>query len=182
MCGPTGIGILYGKRDLLEEMPPFLGGGDMIRRVELDGSTWNDLPWKFEAGTPSIAEAIGLGAAVSFMENIGMDAVFAHEQLITGYAMEALSEVKGIHMLGPLANQRGGVISFTLEGVHPHDISQILDQEGIAIRAGHHCAMPLHTKLSLPASARASFYLYTSIQDIDRLVTGLAEVRRIFRL
>lgn len=182
MCGPTGIGILYGKRNLLEEMPPFLGGGDMIRRVELDGSSWNDLPWKFEAGTPSIAEGIGLGAAVDYLRNIGMDKVHSYEQFITGYALEALSEVKGINVLGPPPSQKGGLAAFTMDGLHPHDISQLLDDDGIAIRAGHHCAMPLHQKLSIPASARASFYLYTTTEDIDRLVASLNRVRKVFKL
>ncbi len=182
MCGPTGIGVLYGRRALLEEMPPFLGGGDMIRRVTIDGSTWNELPWKFEAGTPSIAEGIGLGAAVDYLNLVGMEAIHAHEQFITGYAMEALSEVEGLKMIGPPVAQRGGVVAFTLDGVHPHDISQLLDQDGIAIRAGHHCAMPLHQRLCIPASARASFYLYTSPEDVDRLVMGLNRVREVFRL
>jgi len=182
MCGPTGIGILYGKRALLEEMPPFLSGGDMIRRVTFEGSSWNDLPWKFEAGTPSIAEGIGLGAAVDYLSTVGMDAIHAHEQFITDYALEALSEVKDIQFLGPPVAQRGGVVSFNLTGLHPHDISQVLDQDGIAIRAGHHCAMPLHQRLCIPASARASFYLYTRPEDIDRLVTSLHRVRKVFRL
>ncbi len=182
MLGPTGIGILYGKRDLLEAMPPYMGGGDMIRRVRLEGSTWNELPWKFEAGTPSIAEGIGLGAAVDYLDQIGMDKVHAYEQFITGYALEALSEVPGLTTIGPPVSQRGGVAAFTLKGVHPHDISQLLDQDGVAIRAGHHCAMPLHHKLQIPASARASFYLYTSTEDIDRLVSSLDRVRRVFRL
>jgi cysteine desulfurase/selenocysteine lyase len=182
MCGPTGIGVLYGKRAMLEEMSPFLGGGDMIRRVTFEGSTWNELPWKFEAGTPSIAEGIGLGAAVDYLNSVGMEAIHAHEQFITGYAMEALSEVEGLKMIGPPVAQRGGVVAFTLEGVHPHDISQLLDQDGIAIRAGHHCAMPLHQRLCIPASARASFYLYTSTEDVDRLVMGLNRVREVFRL
>ncbi len=182
MLGPTGIGILYGKRDLLEAMPPYMGGGDMIRRVRLEGSTWNELPWKFEAGTPSIAEGIGLGAAVDYLDQIGMDQVHAYEQFITGYALEALSEVPGLTTIGPPVSQRGGVAAFTLKGVHPHDISQLLDQDGVAIRAGHHCAMPLHHKLQIPASARASFYLYTSTEDIDRLVSSLDRVRRVFRL
>ena len=182
MCGPTGIGILFGKRRLLEEMPPFLGGGDMIRRVRLEGSTWNELPWKFEAGTPSIAEGIGLGAAIDYLSEIGMNQVHAYEQFISGYALEALSEVPGLTAIGPPVSQRGGVATFTLEGVHPHDISQLLDQDGVAIRAGHHCAMPLHHKLGIPASARASFYVYTSTEDIDRLVTSLNRVRRVFRL
>jgi len=182
MCGPTGIGILYGKRKLLEEMPPFMSGGDMIRRVELKGSSWNDLPWKFEAGTPSIAEAIGLGAAVDYLCDVGMENVYAHEKYLTDYALEALSEVKGIQALGPPAGERGGVVAFSLKGVHPHDISQILDQDGVAIRAGHHCAMPLHQKLNIPASARASFYLYTRPEDIDRMVASLNRVRGVFRL
>jgi cysteine desulfurase/selenocysteine lyase len=182
MCGPTGIGVLYGKRAMLEEMSPFLGGGDMIRRVTFEGSTWNELPWKFEAGTPSIAEGIGLGVAVDYLNSVGMEAIHAHEQFITGYAMEALSEVEGLKMIGPPVAQRGGVVAFTLEGVHPHDISQLLDQDGIAIRAGHHCAMPLHQRLCIPASARASFYLYTSTEDVDRLVMGLNRVREVFRL
>jgi cysteine desulfurase/selenocysteine lyase len=181
MCGPTGIGILYGKRNLLEEMPPFMGGGDMIRRVRLEGSTWNDLPWKFEAGTPSIAEGIGLGAAVDYLSDIGMEAVHAHEQFITGYALEALSEVEGLTLLGPSASQKGGVAAFTLEGIHPHDIAQLLDEDGIAVRAGHHCAMPLHEKLAIPASARASFYLYTTTEEVDKLVTGLRRVKKVFR-
>jgi cysteine desulfurase/selenocysteine lyase len=181
MCGPTGIGILYGKRHLLEEMPPFLGGGDMIRRVTIDGSSWNDLPWKFEAGTPSIAEGIGLGAAVDYLSDVGMEQIHAHEQFITGYALEAMSEIKGIRFLGPPVAQRGGVVAFTLDGIHPHDISQVLDQYGIAIRAGHHCAMPLHQRMKLPASARASFYLYTNTEEIDQLVAGLHRVGKVFR-
>jgi cysteine desulfurase/selenocysteine lyase len=182
MCGPTGIGVLFGKRALLEAMPPFMGGGDMIRRVTLDGSTWNELPWKFEAGTPSIAEAIGLGAAVDYLNTIGMDEVLAHEQFITGYALEALSEVKGLRVLGPSPAQKGGVAAFTLEGVHPHDIAELLDEQGIAVRAGHHCAMPLHAKLGLGASARASFYVHTTTSEIDQLVKSLNRVRKVFRL
>jgi len=182
MCGPTGIGVLYGKRELLEEMPPFLGGGDMILRVSLEQSSWNEIPWKFEAGTPSIAEVIGLGAAVEYLDKIGMEEIHTHEKFITGYALEALSEVPGLTLLGPQAGQKGGVATFTLDGVHPHDISEVLDKDGIAIRAGHHCAMPLHTKLNIPASARASFYLYTRTGDIDKLVESLHRVRRIFRL
>ena len=182
MCGPTGIGVLYGRRELLEEMPPFLGGGDMIRRVTFDGFTPNELPWKFEAGTPSIAEAIGLGAAVDYLSELGMEAVHQHEQFITNYALEALSEVEGLCLLGPPAVQKGGVASFTLGRIHPHDIAQILDEDGIAIRAGHHCAMPLHSKLGLSASARASFYMYTTTDEIDKLVTSLGRVKEIFRM
>jgi len=182
MCGPTGIGVLYGRRSLLEAMPPFLGGGDMIRRVTLEGSSWNDLPWKFEAGTPSIAEAIGLGAAVDYLRSLGMEAIHEYEQFVVNYALEALSEVAGLTLLGPPASQRGGVAAFTLSGVHPHDIAQLLDEEGIAIRAGHHCAMPLHQKLQIPASARASFYVHTTTAEVDKLVEGLARARRIFRV
>lgn len=182
MCGPTGIGILYGREELLEAMPPWMGGGDMIRRVRLEGSTWNDLPWKFEAGTPSIAEGIGLGAAVDYLTGVGMADIQAHEHFITNYALEALSEVEGVTLLGPSAGQKGGVAAFTLKGVHPHDIAQLLDDEGIAIRAGHHCAMPLHERLGLPASARASFYLYTTTEEVERLVRGLERVKKVFRV
>ncbi len=182
MCGPTGIGILYGKRRLLENMPPFMGGGDMIRRVTLEGSTWNDLPWKFEAGTPSIAEGIGLGTAVDYLTNIGMDNIHAHEQFITHYALEALSEIKGITLYGPPASQRAGVATFTIQGIHPHDISEVVDKDGIAIRAGHHCAMPLHLRLNISATARASFYLHTTTQEIDKLVASLNRTRKLFRL
>lgn len=182
MGGPTGIGILYGKHELLEEMPPFLGGGDMIRRVRLEGSTWNELPWKFEAGTPSIAQGIGLGAAVDYLSQVGMDNVLAHEQFITNYALEALSEVQDLTVYGPPASQKGGVAAFTLNRVHPHDIAELLDKEGIAIRAGHHCAMPLHHKLGVVATARASFYMHTTTEEIDKLVDSLNRVRKVFRL
>ena len=182
MCGPTGIGVLYGRRELLEEMPPFLSGGDMIRRVTFEGSSWNDLPWKFEAGTPSIAEVIGFGAAVDYLSGVGMQQIHAHEQFITGYALEALSEVKGMRLIGPPPALKGGVATFTMGKIHPHDISQLLDEDGIAIRAGHHCAMPLHQKMNIPASARASFYLYTTTEEVDKLVIGLDRVRKVFRL
>lgn len=182
MCGPTGIGILYGKRDLLEAMPPFMGGGDMIRRVGLEKSTWAELPHKFEAGTPPIAEAIGLGAAVDYLSGLGMENVHTYEQFITNYAVEALSDVPGLTILGPGASQRAGVAAFTLDGVHPHDIAQLLDAEGIAVRAGHHCAMPLHKICGVNASARASFYVHTTSGEIDKLVTSLYRVRSVFRL
>jgi cysteine desulfurase/selenocysteine lyase len=178
MLGPTGIGVLYGKRELLEAMPPFMGGGDMIKRVELAASQWNDLPWKFEAGTPAIAEAIGFGAAVDYLEKVGMENVHAHEQAITGYALERLAEVPGLRVLGPTdPSHKGGVAAMVMEGVHPHDIAQILDHEGIAIRAGHHCAMPLHHSYNVVASARASFYLYNTFEEIDRLVEALYVVK-----
>lgn len=182
MLGPTGIGILYGKRDLLEAMPPFMGGGDMIRTVKLQESTWNDLPWKFEAGTPAIAEAIGLGAAVDYLNDLGMDWVLAHEHEITAYALERLQEISGLTIYGPKElEQRGGVISFTLLDIHPHDLASILDQEvGVAIRAGHHCAQPLMDRYALAATARASFYVYTTKADIDALVEGLYKAVQIF--
>jgi cysteine desulfurase/selenocysteine lyase len=183
MLGPTGIGVLYGKRDLLEAMPPFMGGGDMIRTVGLRESTWNDLPWKFEAGTPSIAEAIGLGAAVDYLNALGMENVRQHEQDITAYAMAQLQTVPGLTIYGPDATQRGGVISFTLGDIHPHDLASILDQEvGVAIRAGHHCAQPLMERFGLAATARASFYVYTVPEDIDVLVQGLHKALQIFNL
>jgi len=182
MCGPTGIGVLYGRRELLAAMPPFLGGGDMIRRVTFDGFIPNELPWKFEAGTPRIAEAIGLGAAVEYLSGLGLEAVHQHEQSITAYALEALSEIPGLRLLGPPGTQHGGLASFTLAGVHPHDIADILDKSGIAIRAGHHCAMPLHHRLGINASARASFYVHTTPAEIDKLVAGLHRVREVFRL
>jgi cysteine desulfurase / selenocysteine lyase len=182
MLGPTGIGILYGKRDLLERMPPYMGGGDMIRRVTLEKSTWNDLPWKFEAGTPSIAEGIGLGAAVDYLSGLGMDNVHEYEQFITNYALEALSEIEGIALYGPPASQRAGVAAFSLAGMHPHDIGEILDKDGIAVRAGHHCAMPLHQKLNVNSTARASFYVYTTTEEIDKLVASLNNARQLFRL
>ena len=181
MCGPTGIGILYGKRELLEAMPPYMGGGDMIRRVTLEGSTWNEPPWKFEAGTPSIAEGIGLGAAVDYLMSVGMENIHAHEQFITSYALEALSEIKGLNIIGPSAQQKGGVAAFTLKGIHPHDIAELVDKDGIAVRAGHHCAMPLHHKLKVPATARASFYLYNTTDEVDLLVKSLHKVKKVFR-
>ncbi|HTK07294.1 MAG TPA: cysteine desulfurase [Ktedonobacteraceae bacterium] len=181
MLGPTGIGVLYGKRTLLEEMPPFMGGGDMIRTVSLRSSTWNDLPWKFEAGTPAIAESVGLGAAVDYLQALGMDAVRAHEIEITSYALEQLQQVPTIAIYGPGAEQRGGVVSFTLGEIHPHDLASILDQEvGVAIRAGHHCAQPLMERYNLAATARASFYIYTVKEDIDMLVQGLHKAQNIF--
>jgi cysteine desulfurase / selenocysteine lyase len=183
MLGPTGIGVLYGKRDLLEAMPPFMGGGDMIRTVGLRQSTWNDLPWKFEAGTPAIAEAIGLGAAVDYLKALGMEHVLQHEQELTHYAMEQLQAVPGLTIYGPEASRRGGVISFTLGDIHPHDLASILDQQvGVAVRAGHHCAQPLMERFGLSATARASFYVYTIKEEIDILVQGLQQAIQIFSL
>ncbi len=181
MCGPTGIGILYGKMHLLEAMPPFLGGGDMIKAVHLGSFVPNDVPYKFEAGTPAIAEAIGLGAAVEYLQQIGMEAIAAHEREVTAYALERLEEVPGLHLLGPkVAEEKGGVASFTLDDIHPHDVAQILDRYGIAVRAGHHCAQPLHERFGIPATTRASFYLYTTREEIDKLVEGLYQVKKLF--
>ncbi len=183
MLGPTGIGVLYGRRELLEEMPPFMGGGDMIRAVGLRESTWNDLPWKFEAGTPAIAEAIGLGAAVDYLNTLGMENVQRHEQEITAYAIDQLQNVPGLTIYGPQASKRGGVISFTLSDIHPHDLASILDQEvGVAIRAGHHCAQPLMERYNVTAMARASFYVYTVPSEIDTLVQGLHKALQIFAI
>jgi cysteine desulfurase/selenocysteine lyase len=181
MCGPTGIGVLYGRKALLEAMPPFLGGGDMIKRVHLRSFTPNELPYKFEAGTPAIAEAVGLGAAVGYLTSVGMEAISAHEQEIIAYALERLKEIPGVSVFGPRAEHKGGVASFMLKDVHPHDIAQILDGQGIAIRAGHHCAMPLHEKFGIPATARASFYLYNTREEVDKLVEGIYKVKRVFR-
>ena len=180
MCGPTGIGVLWGRRDLLESMPPFLAGGEMIRRVTLESSEWNDLPYKFEAGTPAIAEAIGLGVAVDYLGGLGMAAIRAHEKEIVAYAMERLAEVPGVRMFGPTDPElHGGLVTFTLDGIHPHDLATILDAEGIAVRAGHHCAMPLHLRLGLSATTRASFYIYTLPEEIDALVEALYRAKQI---
>ena len=180
MCGPTGIGALYGKMELLEAMPPFLGGGDMIKEVKLRSFRPNSLPYKFEAGTPAIAESVGFGAAVDYLTSLGMDAIAAHEHEITEYALERLEEVPGVKVFGPSAQDKGGVAAFTLEGVHPHDVAQILDQDGIAVRAGHHCAQPLHERFGLPATSRASFYLYNTKDEVDLLVNGIYKVKEVF--
>ncbi len=180
MCGPTGIGALCGKAELLEAMPPFLGGGDMIKEVKLRSFRPNSLPHKFEAGTPAIAEAVGFGAAVDYLSKIGMDAIAAHEREITEYALERLEEIPGVKVFGPSADKKCGVASFTLQGVHPHDVAQILDQDGIAVRAGHHCAQPLHEKFGIPATTRASFYLYNTKEEVDLLVNGIYKVKKLF--
>ena len=180
MVGPTGIGMLWGRRELLEAMPPFLGGGEMIRTVSLTESTWNELPWKFEAGTMNIAEAVGLGAAVTWLEGVGMEHVFAHDQELAAYTMQRLGELKGVRVLGPAAEKRGGVVAFTVEGVHPHDVATVLDRDGVCVRAGHHCAMPLHEELGVPASARASFHCYSLHEDVDALIEGLHKVQKLF--
>ena len=180
MCGPTGIGALYGKTELLESMPPFLGGGDMIKEVKLRSFRPNTLPHKFEAGTPAIAEAVGFGAAVDYLTKVGMDNIAAHEHAITEYALERLEEIPGVKLFGPSADKKGGVAAFTFDGVHPHDVAQILDRDGIAIRAGHHCAQPLHEKFGIPATSRASFYLYNTKEEVDFLVNGLYKVKELF--
>lgn len=183
MVGPTGIGILYGKRAHLDAMPPWMGGGDMISKVTLDGSTWNDLPYKFEAGTPSIAEAIGLGFAVDYLSEVGMDKIHEHEQIMTAYALERLAEVPGVTVYGPSADKKGAVAAFSVEGVHAHDVAQLLDNYGVAVRAGHHCAMPLHDDvLCVPATSRASFYLYNTPQEIDIFIDALYQVKKTFAI
>ncbi len=180
MCGPTGIGALYGKRALLEAMPPFLGGGDMIKKVTFDGFQANEIPYKFEAGTPSIAEAVGFGAAVDYLAGVGMKSIAALEHHITTYADERLSEIPGLRVYGPTPDHKGGVMAFSMEHIHPHDVAALLDRDGIAVRAGHHCAMPLHQKLNLPATTRASFYLYNTTAEVDALVTSLYKVQKMF--
>jgi cysteine desulfurase/selenocysteine lyase len=180
ICGPTGIGILYGKLNILAEMPPFLGGGEMIKRVFLRSFIPNELPHKFEAGTPAIAESVGLHAALDYVHHVGMEKIEAHEKEIISYALERLAEITWIHVLGPQAKYKGGVAAFTFEGVHPHDVAQVLDQSGIAVRAGHHCAMPLHEKFNIPATTRASFYLYNTLDEVDKLVDGLYKVKKFF--
>jgi cysteine desulfurase/selenocysteine lyase len=183
MCGPTGIGFLYGRRSLLEAMPPFLTGGDMIRSVEYESTTYNELPWKFEAGTSNIADAIGLGAAVDYLEEIGMDWVRAHERSLTSYALERLRTMEPVLAIyGPREEERAGVISFNLGDVHAHDLASILDTEGVCVRAGHHCTMPLMRKMGWPATARASFYLYNTEQDVDALMLALEKAARVFKL
>jgi cysteine desulfurase / selenocysteine lyase len=180
ICGPTGIGVLYGKYELLNRMPPFLGGGEMIKRVLLRSFIPNELPHKFEAGTPAIAESIGFRSALDYVDKIGMDRIAAHEKEIISYALERLGEVPEVHVFGPNASYKGGVAAFTFDGVHPHDVAQVLDRYGIAVRAGHHCAMPLHDKFNIPATTRASFYLYNKMKDVDCLIEGLYQVKKLF--
>ena len=181
MCAPTGIGVLWAKRELLEAMPPFLGGGSMIKLVELDASTYADVPTRFEAGTPAIAEAIGLGEAIDFLSGIGMAAIHQYETELLTYALARLAEVDGLTIYGPPTPvERGAAVSFTLDGVHPHDIAAILDSVGVAVRAGHHCTQPLHRYLDVPATARASFYIYNITEEIDRLAVGLEKAKKLF--
>jgi cysteine desulfurase/selenocysteine lyase len=179
--GPTGIGVLHGRLELLEAMPPFIGGGHMIKRVDRDSSTWIELPWKFEAGTSQVAEAIGLGTATDWLSEIGMETVRAHELEITAYALERLSAVEGIKLHGPLdAERRGALVSFEFGGLHPHDVAEVLGRDGVCIRAGHHCAQPLMRRLGVTATSRASFAIHTTREDVDRLVDGLERVRSVF--
>jgi cysteine desulfurase / selenocysteine lyase len=180
MCGPTGIGVLWGRRELLERMSPFELGGHMIRKVTLERTTWNEIPHKFEAGTSAIAEAVGLGAAVDYLSAAGLDAIERHERELAEYALARLAEVPGVRVFGPSAERRIGIVSFELEGVHPHDVAQIVDSEGVAVRAGHHCNQPLMTSLGVAATTRASFYLYTLPEEIDRLVDGIHKARKLF--
>lgn len=181
MCGPTGIGVLWGRLGLLEELPPFLGGGEMIETVTMSASTYAPAPHKFEAGTPPIAEAVGLGAAIDYLSAIGMDRVAAHEHAITGYAIDALNGVEGLKIIGPADNvARGAAISFTFGDIHPHDVGQVLDEQGIAVRVGHHCARPVCLRYGVPATTRASFYLYSTPAEVDALVAGLEHVRQFF--
>lgn len=182
MLGPTGIGVLVAKKDWLEVMDPFLGGGEMIREVTEEGATWNDVPWKFEAGTMPIAEVIGFGRAIDYLRDIGMENIHRMETELVGYALEQLNGVDRIRIFGPRdPEKRGGLVSFNLEGVHPHDLASFLDSVGICVRAGHHCAMPLHQRLGVPATIRASLYLYNTREEIDRLVDGMRKAQAMFR-
>jgi cysteine desulfurase/selenocysteine lyase len=181
MCGPSGIGVLWGRRELLERMSPFELGGEMIRKVTVERTTWNDVPHKFEAGTPPIAQAVGLGAAIDYLTEVGLDAVERHEAELTAYAWGRLSEVPGLTLYGPPPERRAGIVSFNLDGIHPHDVAQVVDSEGVAVRAGHHCNQPLMTSLGVDATTRASFYLYTLPEEIDRLVDGLQRARTLFQ-
>ncbi len=182
MLGPMGTGGLWGRRGLLEEMEPFEGGGEMISDVWLDRAEWNEVPWKFEAGTMNVGDTIALGVAIDYLRRLGMKNIQEHERSITHYALAQMSEIPGLHILGPSVDERGGVVSFWMDGIHPHDIAQVLDGEGICVRAGHHCAKPAHRKLGIGASARASFYVYTIREEIDALCRALAKTRELFRV
>ena len=182
MLGPTGVGVLYARHELLESMDPFLGGGEMIRRVGLEESTWNDVPWKFEAGTPNIGDVCAFGAALDYLQELGMEQVRAHEVSLVQEALRRLSEVPGITIYGPKSDEaRGGVVSFNLEDIHPHDLGTVLDRHGVAIRAGHHCAQPLMNRLDVVATARASFYVYNKEEELDALIEGIQAAVRLFR-
>jgi len=179
MCGPTGVGALWGRREILESMEPFNLGGHMISKVRFEETTWGEIPHKFEAGTSPIAEAVGLGAAVDYLNDVGIEAIEAHEQELAAVALERLGEIPGVVLYGPPADRRAGIVSFNVEGIHPHDVAQVLDSEGVAIRAGHHCCQPLMARLGVPATNRASFYLYSVPEEVDRLVDGIDKARRI---
>jgi cysteine desulfurase/selenocysteine lyase len=180
MCGPTGIGGLYGKQHILEELEPYLYGGEMIRRVTFEDSTWEELPWKFEAGTPPIAQGIAMARAADYLADIGLEDVREHEEVLASYAYERLSEYDDVEIYGPPADDRSGLVSFNLEGVHAHDLSSILNDYGVAVRAGDHCTQPLHDKLGIAASTRASFYIYNTFEEIDELVDAVDEARTLF--
>ena len=181
MLGPTGIGGLYGKREILDAMPPFLGGGEMIREVKLTGSSWNETPWKFEAGTMNIADTIALGAAIDYVERIGFDAIAEHSRELVTETMRLLGEIPGVTIYGPPAAERGGIVAFTLDDIHAHDVATVLDHEGVAVRAGHHCAMPLHAKLGVAATTRASFYVYNVLSDVAILAEGVRKAKKLFQ-
>jgi cysteine desulfurase/selenocysteine lyase len=180
LCGPTGAGALYGRRELLERMSPFEMGGEMIRKVSIEETTWNDLPYKFEAGTPAFVEAYGMGIAIDYITEIGLDAIEEHEHELVGLVIDRLSELPWVTVYGPPAGRRAGIVSFNVDGVHPHDVAQILDSEGVCVRASHHCTQPLMRRLGITATARASFFLYSIPEEIDRLVDGLHKVRKVF--
>jgi cysteine desulfurase/selenocysteine lyase len=183
VTGPTGIGVLWGRADLLDQLPPFLGGGEMIETVTMARSTYARAPHKFEAGTPPIVEAVGLGAAVEYLGHLGMDAVHAHEQAVTGYLLDGLATLPGVRVLGPLdPTRRGGAVAFEVDGVHPHDVAQLLDSRGIAVRAGHHCAKPAHARFGVQSSTRASSYLYTTPAEIDALIEGISYTQNYFKV
>ncbi|MBN2016126.1 cysteine desulfurase [Candidatus Dojkabacteria bacterium] len=182
MCGPTGIGVLYGKQEILEELDPFMGGGDMINHVTYEESTWNKLPWKFEAGTPNIADAVAFGATVDYLEKIGMRDIEKHERELVSYALDKMKKVKGLEIFGQddRVESRGGMVAFTLKYAHPHDVAQLLDEEGIAVRSGHHCAQPLHEKFKKSTTSRASFYLYNTKEEVDKMIAALDRVVELF--
>ena len=181
LCGPSGIGFLWGRSELLNAMEPFLMGGHMIRKVTAEETTWAELPAKFEAGTSPVAEAVGLGAAIDYLEAVGLDAIERHEHVLAGYALDLLGEIPGLTLYGPPADRRAGIVSFNVDGIHPHDVAQILDQDAIAIRAAHHCCQPLMRRLDVAATNRASFYLYNTTDDVDRLAAGVRNAKEIFR-
>ena len=179
MLGPTGVGVLIARKNILEKMDPFMGGGEMINTVNMDKSTWNEVPWKFEAGTPNIAQVIGLGASIDYLEKIGIENIHQHEQELLHYGLKLLEQNKNVNLYGGAEN-RGGVIPFNVKNIHPHDLAKFLDTDGICIRAGHHCAQPIMNKLEISATARASFYLYNTKEDIEKLVEGIEKTVRIF--